>query len=143
MLWIIVRQYSHDADALETYGIKGAGEKFRGYCDLIEIYVQIVLIIKKTIYNVSGTKNLVAQNNLTFHYHFYCHFGKHVMNSIQSVNHIYWASRYKEPAILRVRRIQRKLLFMYLKSALQMLIILWQFETPTKLWIWLPPKGGW
>ena len=74
---------------LETYGTKGVGEKFRGYCDLVEIDGQIVLIIQKTIYDVPGTRNLVAENNLTFHYHFYCHFGKHIMNSKQPVNHIY------------------------------------------------------
>ena len=48
-----------------------------------------------------GTRNLVAENNLTFHYHFYCHFGKHVMNSEQQVNHIYWASLHKQPSILQ------------------------------------------
>ena len=74
---------------METYGTKGAGKKFRGYCDLVEIDGQIVLITKKTIYDVPDTRNLVAENNLTFHYHFYCHFGKHIMNSEQPVNHIY------------------------------------------------------
>lgn len=48
-----------------------------------------------------GTRNLVAENNLTFHYHFYCHFGKHVMNSEQPVDHIYWSSLHKEPSTLQ------------------------------------------
>lgn len=86
---------------METYGIKGTGEKFRGYCDLVEIYGQIVLIVKKTIYDVPTTRNLVAENNVTFHYHFYCHFGKHIMNSKQRVSLIYWASQRKEPSILQ------------------------------------------
>lgn len=62
------------------------GEKFRGYCHLIDIYSQIVLMVKKTIYDIPGTRNLVAENNLTFHYHLYCHFGKHIMNSEQKNN---------------------------------------------------------
>lgn len=86
---------------MKTYGIKRTGEKFRGYCDFVEIYGQIVLIIKKTIYDVPGTRNLVAENNLTFHYHFYCHFGKHIMNSKQTVNLIHWASQHKQPSILQ------------------------------------------
>lgn len=68
--------------------MKGTGDKF-SYCDLIEIYGQMVLIIKNTIDDVPGTRNLVTENNLTFHYHFYCHFGKHIIKSEQLVNHIY------------------------------------------------------
>lgn len=87
-----------------------------------------------------GTRNLVAENNLTFHCHFYCHFGKHVMNSEQPVDHIYWSSLHKEPSILQCG--EKKWLFIYPKSILQMLMILWWSEIPTKLWVWSPPKGG-
>lgn len=68
---------------------KRSWKEIQRYWDLIEIYGQIVLIIKNTVYDVPGTRDLVAENNLTFHYHFYCHFGKHIMNSEQSVNRIY------------------------------------------------------
>lgn len=106
-----------------TYEIKETGEKFRGYCDLVEIYGQIVLIIKKTIYDVPGTRNLVAENNLTFHYHFYCRFGKHIMNPNRQSTSFIERHSIKSLALYGVERIQEELLFIYPKSALQMLVI--------------------
>lgn len=52
-------------------------------------YGQMNLITKMTIYAVPGSRKLVAENNLTFNHHFYCHFGKQIMKSEQPANGTY------------------------------------------------------